>query len=312
MLTGMRTTTRLGWALRDAADSHDLLPTHVMRRAGSRAEQVSMLERDGIIERIIRGLYRLAGTQSPLQDIAAALQRHRDGVASHTSALFVHGLEVVPPDVPHITLPPGSTSRSRLATMHRSPIGRIDRTRRQGLPVTTVARSIVDAAELLREELLAAVVNEAVTRRLVLVPHIVDAALRVEAAPGRKGSGRLRAVLRSWTEPIRPDSVAEAAAIRRIRTFGLPAPVTQHVVTGADGSFVARVDLAWPSQKIAREYQSVKWHRPDRIEPDEIRLQHLEALGWEVEPLFRHDLLPSEVDWLRRLASQLGSRSAAS
>lgn len=301
----MRTTTKLGQALDYAAANHDLLPTKVMRLAGLRPQQISDLERDGIIERVIRGLYRLAGSWSPLQDIAAATHRHAGAVGSHTSALFVLGFDVEPPPTPYFTLPPGSTSQSRLGEMHRSPLDRIDRTRRHRIPVTGVARSVVDSAELLALDELAAVVNEAISRRVTTIPRIIEAAERVEAAPGRRGSGRLRAVLATWTDEIKPDSVAEAAAIRRIRTHGLPAPVTQHVVTDDDNVFVARVDMAWPDQLVAREYQSVQWHRADRIEPDERRLQRLEDLGWRVEPLFRHHLLPAEVDWLRTLASQL-------
>lgn len=309
----MRSTTRLGYALDHAAAHHGLLPTSVMRYAGLSYEQIVHLERDGVIERIIRGLYRLAGSRTPVQDIAAALHQHEGAVASHTSALYLHGLDVPPPAVPHLTLPPGSTSRSRLGVMHRTPMDRLDRTRRRRMPVTSVARSLVDAAELLDVEALAAVVNEAVTARMVLIRHVIDVAERVEVAPGRVGSGRLREVLATWTEEIKPDSIAEAAAIRRIRTFGLPAPVTQHVVVDEDGEFVARVDLAWPDQRVAREYQSVKWHRADRIEPDERRLQRLEELGWVVEPLYRYHLLPGEVDWLRCLRSQLdGARAVAS
>lgn len=309
----MRTTSRLGNALAYASENHGLLPAGVLQAAGLSPRQIAQLVRDGVLERILHGLYRLTGTRSAVQDVAAAVTRHRDAVASHTSALFIHGLDVEPPAIPHITLPPGSTSRARLGTLHRSPMDRSDRTIRQRIPVTSLPRSVVDAGETMTVEGLAAVVNEAVSQRMVTIPHIIDAAGRVEAAPGRVGSGRLRAVLATWTESLQPDSVAEAAAIRRIRTHGLPAPVTQHEIRDASGRFVARVDLAWPEHKVGREYQSVKWHRPDRIEPDENRLQALEALGWTVEPLFRYHLLPSEMQWLQTLDRQLrGARSQAS
>lgn len=309
----MRSTTRLGRALEFAAAHHDLLPASVLTAEGLTPRQITDLRCDGVIERIIRGLYRLAGTQSPTQDIAACLMRHEGALGSHTSALFLHGLDVVPPPDPYFTMPPGSSSSTTLGVLHRSPVEPVDRTYRQRLPVTSLARSIVDAAEVLAIDDLAAVVNEAISRRMVRLPQMIDAADRVEAAPGRIGSGRLRAVLATWTDAIQPDSVAEAAAIRKIRAFGLPAPVTQHVVVDAQGEFVARVDLAWPDELVAREYDSVKWHRPDRIEHDEVRRQRLEALGWSVAAIHRHHLLPGEADWLRELGADLrGRRSAAS
>lgn len=311
MMVFMRSTTRLGRAFEFAAAHHDLLPTSVLTAEGLTPRQIDDLRRDAIIERIVRGLYRLAGTRTPLQDIAACLMRHAGSLGSHTSALFVHGLDVAPPADPYFTMPPGSSSSTTLGVLHRSPVEPIDRTRRQRIPVTSLARSIVDAAEVLAVDDLAAVVNEAISRKMVRLPQIIDAAARVELAPGRIGSGRLRAVLATWTLAIQPDSVAEAAAIRKICAFGVPAPVTQHVVVDADGEFIARLDLAWPDEMVAREYDSVKWHRPDRIEHDEVRRQRLEALGWSVEPIHRYHLLPGEVDWLRELRTDLRRRRSA-
>lgn len=308
MIPFMRSTTRLGQALDFARANHGLIPTWVLTDEGLTTAQIRHLVEDGILERVIRGLFRLAGTRTPLQDVAAVVMRHRGAHGSHVSALFVHGLDVEPPRRPQFTLEPGSTSGTTLGALHRSPLDPIDCTRRHGIPVTTLARSIVDAAGVLGVQELARVVNEAISRKLVLLPQIVDAAARVEAAPGRLGSGRLHAVLSTWTVAIQPDSPAEAAAIRRIRVFGLPAPVTQHEVRDEDGRFVARLDMAWPDERVAREYDSLRFHGPDRIELDEVRLQALERLGWEVEPLYRYQLLPDEIEWLRRLGRQLRFR----
>lgn len=308
MMPFMRSTTRLGRALDFARANHGLIPTWVLTDEGLTTTQIRHLVHDGILERIIRGLFRLAGTRTPLQDIAAVVMRHGGAHGSHVSALFVHDLDVEPPRRPQFTLESGSTSGTTLGVLHRSPLDPADRTRRHGIPVTTLARSIVDAAAVLSSEELSAVVNEAMSRKMVQLQHILDAAGRVEAAPGRLGSGRLHAVLSTWTDAIQPDSPAEAAAIRRIRTFGLPAPVTQHEVLDEDGRFVARLDMAWPEERVAREYDSLRFHGPDRIEPDEERLQGLERLGWAVEPLYRYHLLPNEVDWLRQLGRQLRSR----
>lgn len=309
----MRPTQRLGRALDWADRHHGLLRTSVLAAEGLTPRQIAALVEDGILERIIRGLYRLAGSRSPLQDIAAVVTRHATAAASHTSALYVHGLDVHPPQEPHHTLPPGCTSGTTLGVLHRSPLPRTDVTRRRGIPVTTLARSLVDAAEVLSVDELAAALNEAVSRRLVRLPDVLETAARLERAPGRKGSGRLRAVLSTWTEAIAPDSVAEAAAVRRIRLAGLPAPVTQHVVVDGAGGFVARLDLAWPDELVAREYDSVAFHGPDRIEADELRRQRLEQLGWSIEPLYRHHLLPGEVGWLGVLQRDLrrGRRAAS-
>ena len=298
-------TFRFGVALDFAAAHHQLVTTEVLRAAGLDPEQITALVTDGILERVVRGLYRTRGSRSPVQDAAAAAMRHGGSIVSHTTGLFLHDLDVAPPARPLLTLPPGSTSRSTLADLHRSPIERVDRTHRQRIPVTTVARSIVDAAEQLSEPALAAVVNEALSRQMVTVTRIDAALRRVEAEPGRIGSGRVRSVLGNWTDEIVPGSPAEAAAIRRILGFGLPCPVTQHVIVDDGGEFVARVDLAWPDHKVVREYDSDRYHGPDRTEADELRRQRIEALGWDVDALHRRHLLPSSNGWLHELARAL-------
>lgn len=308
----MRSTTRLGSALAFARANHDLLTTAALRTEGLSTEQVRDLVADRVLERIIRGLYRLAGSRTRLQDIAACLLRHPAARGSHVSALYVHGLDVEPPRRPHFTLPGDRGAGTRLGVVHRSPLLPVDCTIRQGLRVTTLARAIVDSAEVLPTERLAEVVNEAVSRKLVRIPEVVAAAGRAESAPGRAGLGRLRLVLASWTDAIEPDSTTEAAAIRRICSFGLPAPATQVEVFDEDGTFVARLDMAWPDHLVGREYVSARWHRPDRIEVDELRLQRLEELGWSVDNLYRYQLQPNEVDWLRRLAAELTDPRSAS
>lgn len=301
-------TARLGTALDFADAHHHLLTTAAMRDAGLDRHQVRDLCGDGVIEWIVRGLYRLRGTRTTLQDICAATMRHRDAVASSVSALYVHGFEVPVPPRPKLTLPPGSTSRTSLGELHRSPLWPDHVTSRKRIPVTTLPRSIVDAAEHLGVEALADIVNQAVSRKVVRIHDIEATAERLESAPGRTGSGHLRAVLTSWTDEIKPDSVAEAATIRRICGFGLHLPVTQFEVLDEDGAFVARLDLAWPDEKVAREYDSDRYHGPERTEADERRTQRLEELGWKIGSIHRRNLRPSDVGWLHHLRRDLQRR----
>jgi predicted transcriptional regulator of viral defense system len=101
----MRSTTKLGRALAFARANHDLLTTASLRADGLSRSQIGQLVNDRVIERIIRGLYRLAGSRTRLQDIAACLLRHPSADASHVSALFVHDLDIEAPRRPHFTLP---------------------------------------------------------------------------------------------------------------------------------------------------------------------------------------------------------------
>ena len=66
-----------------------------------------------------------------------------------------------------------------------------------------------------------------------------------------------------------------------IGASGLPAPVAQFRVLDG-GRFVARVDFAWPRQRVAVEYDGL-WHGdPRQFAADRARLNRLTAAGWRV------------------------------
>ncbi|MGY1794996.1 endonuclease domain-containing protein [Geodermatophilus sp. SYSU D00525] len=96
--------------------------------------------------------------------------------------------------------------------------------------------------------------------------------------PG-EASGRVRRAC------ARADGLAESPQETRLRLpvvdGGLPAPVAQYVVRH-EGSFVARVDLAWPVLRVAVEYDGA-WHaEPGQFARDRRRLNALQAAGWTV------------------------------
>lgn len=102
--------------------------------------------------RIRRGLYRLRDyPSSPHEDLMATLlSLGPDAVISHDSALALLGLGTIIPNSIHVTVP-----RNRRYARHRPdvtihttihPVTRTERTEREGIPVTTPARTIVDVA----------------------------------------------------------------------------------------------------------------------------------------------------------------------
>ena len=63
----------------------------------------------------------------------------------------------------------------------------------------------------------------------------------------------------------------------------IPPLVRQHVIEDARGRFVARVDLAVPTARLAIEAHSREFHfGPERETADEDRDLRLAAEGWEV------------------------------
>lgn len=109
----------------------------------------------GRYERIRRGLYRLRHfPTSPHEHVVAAWLplRETDAVVSHDTALELYGLSDVIPDAVHISIPRATRGRRprpgvRFHTVERPPTATEIRVV-YGIPVTTPARTIVDALEM--------------------------------------------------------------------------------------------------------------------------------------------------------------------
>ncbi|MGW6642328.1 substrate-binding domain-containing protein [Streptomyces iakyrus] len=183
-----------------AADQWGLVTTAQAKLDGVQGVQLLRLERSGALESVGHGVYRLAAAPPPehlrikvawlrLAPGTPARDRRTDGpgsgVVSHTSACAVHGLGGRPHDPVELTVPSRRTTRDETVVLHRARMEAEDITVVDGLPVTTVPRTVVD---LLEDRADAArtgtFVAEAAARGLV---RVGDLAPRVAAYAGAYG-----------------------------------------------------------------------------------------------------------------------------
>ena len=100
---------------------------------------------------------------------------------------------------------------------------------------------------------------------------------------GRNGVGVLRSILddRAGIAAV-PESVMETRVLRCLRRLGLPDPVPQFEVRH-QGTFVARVDFAYPDARVAIEYQSYEHHTGHIAGVrDTARRRALKRIDWDV------------------------------
>ena len=148
-----------------------------------------------------------------------------------------------------------------------------------------------------------------VPEAVVLLDQLVGArvvelaAVRAAVAglPRCRGSRTAREVV------ARADGLAGSPQETRLRLLlaasDLPLPVAQFEVRDG-GGFVARVDFAWPEQRLALEYDGL-WHAdPVQFRRDRERLNRLTAAGWRVVFVTAADLYRPE-HLLRRLRTEL-------
>lgn len=133
-----------------AEPQHGYFTTADAQAAGIRRNAVTLMVRRGVVERISRGVYRLA--QFPLfrhgQYMEAVLwpEAGERGVLSHESALAFHELSDVSPSRVHITLRPRRLRRSvpPHLVIHQAELPTEDVQVLEGIPVTTPVRTIRD------------------------------------------------------------------------------------------------------------------------------------------------------------------------
>ena len=102
---------------------------------------------------------------------------------SHDSALALYDLSDALPAAIHLTVPRSASRRRHGLRLHTSQISHEEITNVEGLPATTVARTIVDVVrEGLADELVEQAVQEAVARGLVQPDDLRLAARRAKRA----------------------------------------------------------------------------------------------------------------------------------
>lgn len=148
----------------------------------------------GRLERVRRGVYRLAPfPRSAHEDLFVAwLETGPNSVISHESALAFYELSDALPTAIHVTVSPTASRRHPGLQMHTNQISDNEITYYDALPVTTIARTIVDVATAgLAVELVEQAIQEAVSQGRVTPVLLLSAA----APRGPRVTGIIRRAL---------------------------------------------------------------------------------------------------------------------
>ena len=228
-----------------------------------------------------------------------------DGVASHLTAAWLHGLH--PRPGPRIDI---TVAKGRSVGSHRAPpawrvhtstnLPDDDRVEVGPIPTTSVARTLLGVAALDPSELgdpaLTAMVEEAV-RTWRASDRWLWWLLEERRCRGRNGVRRFEAVLAERTRLGPTESWLERELLRILADAGLPHPGVQQVVRRR-GAFVARVDVRYPAERIVIEALGHASHasRP-ALSADTARASRLTLLGNQVHQ-FTYDQIVRDPAWV--------------
>jgi predicted transcriptional regulator of viral defense system len=270
--------------------------------AGITPAEIKHRVRNGALLREYRGVFRV-GHRAPSVEtryLAAVKACGRGAVLSGAAAGHLYGLLKAGPRVPAVTtrterrVPGVETHRSRRLDSR-------DATTWRGVPVTSVARTLVDLAARLPVEDLARACHEADVRYAVGPAAVEEVLERLGNAPD---AAKLRLILRGDVRVTL--SKLESCFLDRLRAAGLPLPETNRRV-GA-----RRVDCRWPSARLTVELDSYRYHRTRHAwEQDREREREARARGDEFRRYTFSDVFESPTYMLADLQPLLQTRRPA-
>jgi hypothetical protein len=171
---------------------------------------------------------------------------------------------------------------------------------RDGIPVTAVARTLLDLAEVLRPRQLERAVDEAERLRMFDLNAIQSLCRR---SPGRHGLRPLIALLgETFDAPPATKSELERMFFGLCRDGGLPLPVANAWVAGVE------VDAHWPGTDLVVELDGYAFHRTrGAFERDHARDLRLQLAGYRVLRLTYGQLTGERAEVTATIRALLGS-----
>ncbi len=254
------------------------------RQAGGNRHALAHAVDSGRLERVRRGVYRIAGLPTTWhQHLLAALLATPASRASHRSAARLFGFPGFDDDVLEITVKGRQRSRPAGVIVHDTQVvGPVHGDVVDGIPTMSAARTLCDLTAVARPWMVERAVDDALRRGVTTVDTLAQVFATLDAR-GRRRSGVMREILR-WRElGVQPgDSAPEARvarASRRAPASRDPNSSTRFAPVGAPTG----LDLAYPHARLAIEYDGWDFHSTrEAFDRDRARANDLELVGWRI------------------------------
>jgi len=200
-------------------------------------------------------------------------------VGSHEAMLCARGIERVQFE-PVVSVPPLANQRHAGIRVHRLGDLRGDMIEYvDGLPLTTVARGVIDVSSTFRRNRLDQLIDQLTITERVTTLGAVERTLRRSNRRGRRGIRVLQELLDARGE-IAPRSRSEKLADELLARSDLPPPVHEYPHPGWTLGD-AFVDRAWADAMLIVEIDGRSWHQRDRdMQKDRARDRSAGLVGW--------------------------------
>ena len=263
---------------------HGLISRPQALEAGMSDAQITWRLKTGRWVRAGKGLYQHAAYPSTPLSRLLAVCLACSGVASHCSAAALHGITGYKLDRLDVLVPWKRRPTIKGFELHRTTQMPLTKpVTRSGIPCTWLGRTVLDLASVVSRERLDHTIDDVLRQGLLRLPDLYGV-LATHSRQGRTGCGPFRDAL----EERRGDDTVPLSAWSRMVSdllvdHGLSRPALEYRIRDNCGEFVAQVDLAYPSHRVAIELDSKKWHLNSvSFERDPRRRNALTVIGWTV------------------------------
>jgi hypothetical protein len=274
------------------ARQHGVVAHRQLIEIGLGTEAIQRRVRRGWLHRVHKTAYAVGHRRLSAHGwwSAAVLACGPGALLSHASAAELHGIGRASGPHIHVTAP-GRSRRGHPGLVIHLPrrLHEEDGAVVEGVPVTSVARTLLDLCESVSRRLLDRAIAEA--ERLGIFDLAAVERL-IERSNGRHGRRRLSDAVSAYRPPAFTRSELERRFLDLCRAAGLPRPAANLFLAGFE------VDMAWPEHSLVVELDGHEFHRTQAaFERDRIRDTDLQVAGYRVLRVTHRRLLdaPTEV-----------------
>src|SRR3982750_530310 len=230
----------------------------------------------GRLHRLHQGVYAVGHTNISLEGrcLAGVLAAGRGALLSHYSAGWLLGLISTRPIPVHVTTPVPRRRRDAVRIHRSETLVEADRRMERGIPVTSVARTALDLAAILRFRNLRPLIRRSEALRVL---DLADFRSTLPRNQGHRGAAPLSRALAIDEPPRFTRSELEREFVALAQKTGLPSFVTNVNAAGYE------LDVYWPELRFGVEldvYATHGAHEP--FEEDRRRDEDLKLAGIEL------------------------------
>lgn len=257
-----------------ARSQHGVVARHQLLALGLGPDAIDRRNAAGRLHALHRGVYAVGHSRVDTGGrwIAAVLACGSGALLSHRSAAALWDLAPLPAGDIDVT------ARRRRArpgiAMHGARVDPRDRTELDGIPVTAVARTLVDLAQVIDSRRLRRAFEQA--ERLQLLDLEAVSRLR-ERSRNRRGAKAVGRLLDERFDVPETRSELERRFLDLCRGANIPPPAVNVQIEGLE------VDMVWPQQQLVVELDGFAFHHTRAaFERDRARDAILQLAGYRV------------------------------